>query len=309
MKTIFEDVVVEVYFVDVLKAIMVGNSLPKDLDLIDLAQSDSKTQIFVIVGSQNGEGTGTGGRTTTRRPPLPNAGSVTFTDGESFLRVPYSSPGRRGRIEFYFKTIQRHGVMMVTSPASGRSDFFAVEISDGDLYALYNLGGQTQRLLIAGQVNDGQAHHVIIERDGRTVTFTMDGDRHTERLSSGDDGSLDVGSTLYVGGTSDQEQLPWLLWSRKRDYYRGCLWDLRLDGGNIVELAQLRLDQGMYFITSGCADMPVDCTVTSCLNDGVCRERWTGHRCYCALTAYTGRRCITGSLFTVLLFIYYISTV
>jgi len=37
---------------------------------------------------------------------------------------------------------------MVTSPSPGRSDFFAVELSDGDLYALFNLGGRTQRFLV-----------------------------------------------------------------------------------------------------------------------------------------------------------------
>jgi len=52
------------------------------------------------------------------------------------------------QVEFKLKTIQPHGVVMVTSPSPGRSDFFAVELSDGDLYALFNLGGRTQRFLI-----------------------------------------------------------------------------------------------------------------------------------------------------------------
>jgi len=55
---------------------------------------------------------------------------------------------------------------MVSRPSEGRSDFFAVELSDSDLYALFNLGGRTQRFLVGTAVNDGQAHHVVIERTG-----------------------------------------------------------------------------------------------------------------------------------------------
>jgi len=124
----------------------------------------------------------------------------------------------------------------------------------------------------------------------------MDGQRHTDRLSVADDGSLDLGSTFFVGGTSNPEQLPWHLYSRMRDFYRGCMWDLSFDGGDIVELSRLRLDQGMILMSPGCAAMPDFCSTASCLHGGICREGWGGHRCYCMLTAYTGRRCQLGRL-------------
>ena len=283
-------------FVIDLQAVMVGNQLPTNLDLIDLAQTDTN-RIYVIVESSDERGTGPPtGLATTRRPSRPGLGSVTFTSGRSYLRLPQWSPGRQGRVEFNFKTIQRHGVIMVTSPSRGRSDFFAVELIDGDLYAVFNLGGQTQRFLVGGGLNDGQGHHVIISRIGRRLTFTVDGQEHSGRLLPGDDGSLDLGSTLFVGGTSNPEQLPWLLYSRMQEFYRGCVWDLRLDGGDIVELDQLRIDQGMFLMSPGCASMPIHCTATSCQHDGICRERWGGRRCFCSLTAYTGRHCQNGQL-------------
>jgi len=185
---------------------------------------------------------------------------------------------------------------MVSASNPGRSDFFAVELSDGDLYVVLNLGGQTQRFLVGTGVNDGQAHHVIVEHSGRSLTFTFDGQQSRDRLLTGDDGSLDLGSNFFVGGTSHPERLPWLLYSRMRDYYRGCLWDLRFDGGEVVELDELRRQQGMFQMITGCASMPVDCTATSCQHGGVCRERWSGQDCYCLLTAYTGRRCQRGQL-------------
>jgi len=276
---------------------MIGNALPNNLDLIALSQTESN-RIYVIVEGGDGQA-GTlrpPSLHTTRRPPRPEMGSVTFTTGRSYLRLPQWSPGRSARVEFNFKTIQRHGVLMVSSPNPGRSDFFAVELSDGDLYAVLNLGGQTQRFLLAAGVDDAQAHRVLIERSGRTLTFTVDGERRQERLASGDDGSLDLGPTFFVGGTSNPEQLPWLLYSRMRNFYRGCIWDLRFDGGDIVELDQLRIDQGMVLMSSGCARMPNYCSASTCQNGGICRERWGRYLCFCSLTAYMGSRCHRGLL-------------
>jgi len=239
--------------------------------------------------------------TTTRRPSRPELGWVTFTSGQSYIRLPEWSPGRRSRVEFNFKTIQPHGVMLVTSSRPGRSDFFAVELSDGDLYALVNLGGQTKRFLIGTGVNDGQPHQVRIDRNGRSLWLELDGEQHSGQMPQGDDGSLDVGSTLFVGGTSNKRQLPWPLYSRMRDFYRGCVWDLRLDGGDIIELQQLWQDQGTPGISAGCAAMPNECAARPCEHDGVCLERWGSHLCDCALIHYTGSQCQRGQSARVLL--------
>jgi len=83
-------------------------------------------------------------------------------------------------------------------------------------------------------------------------------------MSPGDDGTLDVGSTLFVGGTSNKQQLPWPLYSRLRDFYRGCIWDLRLDGGDIIELQQLWRDQGMPGISAGQLLVFIAITVIVC---------------------------------------------
>jgi len=57
---------------------------------------------------------------------------------------------------------------------------------------------------------------VTIDRNGRTVYLGPDNEQHQQRLPAGDDSSLDVGSTLYVGGTANRRQLPWSLYSRLR---------------------------------------------------------------------------------------------
>jgi len=286
-----------IMFLFVVKAVMTGNTLPDDLNLLDLVLVSPRQPYVIINGYRSSITTTTTTTTTTRRPVPPEHGSVTFTSGRSYLRLPQWSPGRRGRIEFNFKTIQRHGVMLVTSPSPGRSDFFAIEISDGDLYALFNLGGQTKRYLVGTGVDDGQQHYVRIDRNGRSLWLTLDNEQLQGSLPEGGDGSLDVGSTLFVGGTSNKEQLPWRLYSRRRDnFYRGCIWDLRLDSGDIVELRQLWTEQGMPGLTAGCAAMPFQCSARSCENGGICRELWGGHLCDCAFTSFTDTRCQRGQL-------------
>ena len=279
---------------------MTGNTLRGQMDLVDLVVVGPRPGWVINNGHRSRYPciTTTTSTTTIRvpttRPSDPELGWVTFTSGRSYLRLPQWSPDSRSRIEFSFKTIQRHGLMMVSSPRRGRPDFFAVELSDGDLYVLFNLGGRTQRFLVGTGVDDGQEHHVMIDRNGRSLYFILDREQHEDRLDTGDDGSLDLGSTFYVGGTSNRQNLPWPLYSRLRDFYRGCIWDLRLDGGDVVELQRLMRQQGMPGISDGCVAMPHECTAGSCDHDGVCEEHWDGHQCDCALTHYTDARCQTG---------------
>jgi len=141
---------------------------------------------------------------------------------------------------------------------------------------------------------------VRIDRNGRTVYLGLDNEQHQERLPAGDDSSLDVGSTLYVGGTANRRQLAWPLYSRLRDFYRGCVWDVRLDGGDVVELQRLLVEQRMPGVSAGCTAMPDECSSASCDHGGSCLDRWGGHLCDCARTYYTGTRCQRGPPFTIL---------
>jgi len=76
---------------------MVGNRLPANLDLIDLAQTESN-QIYVIVeGHSDGQATGPPVVLPTPRPPPGQGASVTFTSGRLELckHVPnvFAPPG------------------------------------------------------------------------------------------------------------------------------------------------------------------------------------------------------------------------
>lgn len=51
-------------------------------------------------------------------------------------------------------------------------DFFAIEMLDGHLYLLLDMGsGTTKTKAIDRKVNDGEWYHVDFQRDGRSGTF------------------------------------------------------------------------------------------------------------------------------------------
>lgn len=54
-------------------------------------------------------------------------------------------------------------------------DFFAIEMLDGHLYLLLDMGsGTTKTKAIDRKVNDGEWYHVDFQRDGRSGTVTPD---------------------------------------------------------------------------------------------------------------------------------------
>lgn len=51
-------------------------------------------------------------------------------------------------------------------------DFFAIEMLDGHLYLLLDMGsGTTKTKAIDRKVNDGEWYHVDFQRDGRSGTL------------------------------------------------------------------------------------------------------------------------------------------
>lgn len=54
-------------------------------------------------------------------------------------------------------------------------DFFAIEMLDGHLYLLLDMGsGTTKTKAIDRKVNDGEWYHVDFQRDGRSGTVSPD---------------------------------------------------------------------------------------------------------------------------------------
>lgn len=111
---------------------------------------------------------------------VPTLDPISFETAESFLALPKWNTKRVGSISFDFRTSEPNGLILFTqgkpqdkkdsrSQRSNKVDFFAVELLDGNLYLLLDMGSGTIKVKATqSKVNDGTWHHVDIQRDGRS---------------------------------------------------------------------------------------------------------------------------------------------
>lgn len=111
---------------------------------------------------------------------VPTLDPISFETAESFLSLPKWNTKRVGSISFDFRSSEPNGLILYTqgkpqdkkdsrSQRSNKVDFFAVELLDGNLYLLLDMGSGTIKVKATqSKVNDGAWHHVDIQRDGRS---------------------------------------------------------------------------------------------------------------------------------------------
>lgn len=276
-----------------------GSSLPRDLDLKGLFLLQPRHE---IVGP-NGEIIDENDENETPRPPPKGKRPITFVTKHSHLRLPPWNAVHRGTLEFNFQTVEPTGLILFSGGSTVQSDFIAVEIYDAILYLVINLRGRVERFPFNGKdrrIDDGKPHYVHIDRNGQELQMTLDSDRRRHIIESS--ASLELGSTLFAGGVDLKERLPWHVWTgdaagialgEDRKYFRGCLWDLKLNGQESVDLESYVQQQGITGIEPECREMPVDCLTDPC-HAGPCSERWNGFFCDCSNTNFTGKRCELG---------------
>ena len=71
---------------------------------------------------------------------LVDALPITFSTPEAFITLPKWDASKGGNIEFQFRTNEPNGLLMYNSGMETDSDFFALEILEGYLYLLMDLG-------------------------------------------------------------------------------------------------------------------------------------------------------------------------
>lgn len=106
---------------------------------------------------------------------------ITFETPESFIVLNKWNAKKTGSISFDFRTTEPNGLLLFShgkpkqqpkdskSPQSLKVDFFAIEMLDGHLYLLLDMGsGTTKTRAVNKKVNDGEWYHVDFQRDGRS---------------------------------------------------------------------------------------------------------------------------------------------
>ncbi|XP_071973923.1 neurexin-2-beta isoform X15 [Engystomops pustulosus] len=248
---------------------------------------------------------------------VPSLDPVTFQVPEAFLRLPRWETKKAGSISFDFRTTEPNGLLLFSqgrprtgsgpvgalpgSVATGRperppkADYFAVELLEGTLYLLLDLGSGGIKVKASHKkVNDGEWCHVDIQRDGRKGSISVNS-RNTPFQVGGDSEILDLDGEMYLGGLSEPRedlQLPPEVWTASLGLgFVGCIRDLFVDGKSrdIRRLAELSGNDG---VAPYCTrETQRHCTNSPCRNGGQCREGWNRFICDCVGTGYLGDTC------------------
>nr|XP_044630054.1 neurexin 3 isoform X9 [Equus asinus] len=231
---------------------------------------------------------------------------INFETPEAYISLPKWNTKRMGSISFDFRTTEPNGLILFThgkpqerkdarSQKNTKVDFFAVELLDGNLYLLLDMGSGTIKVKATQKkANDGEWYHVDIQRDGRSGTISVNS-RRTPFTASGESEILDLEGDMYLGGLPENRAgliLPTELWTAMLNYgYVGCIRDLFIDGRskNIRQLAEMQNAAG---VKSSCSRMSAkQCDSYPCKNNAVCKDGWNRFICDCTGTGYWGRTC------------------
>ncbi|XP_055099973.1 neurexin-2-beta isoform X34 [Symphalangus syndactylus] len=232
---------------------------------------------------------------------------VTFESPEAFVALPRWSAKRTGSISLDFRTTEPNGLLLFSQgrraggvagshSSAQRADYFAMELLDGHLYLLLDMGSGGIKLRASSRkVNDGEWCHVDFQRDGRKGSISVNS-RSTPFLATGDSEILDLESELYLGGLPEGGRvdlpLPPEVWTAAlRAGYVGCVRDLFIDGRS-RDLRGLAEAQGAVGVAPFCSRETLkQCASAPCRNGGVCREGWNRFVCDCIGTGFLGRVC------------------
>ncbi|XP_074541056.1 neurexin 3b isoform X11 [Halichoeres trimaculatus] len=237
---------------------------------------------------------------------VPTLDPINFETPDSFLALPKWNTKRVGSISFDFRTSEPNGLILFTQgkpqdrrDAKGQKnnkvDFFAVELLDGGLYLLLDMGSGTIKVKATqAKVNDGAWHHVDIQRDGRSGIISVNS-RRTPFTASGENEILDLEGDLYLGGLPDSRAglvLPTELWTAMLNYgYVGCVRDLFIDGRS-KDIRQIAQSQNATGVKSSCSKVTgKQCDSNPCKNNGMCKEGWNRFVCDCTGTGYWDSTC------------------
>ncbi|XP_020851900.1 neurexin-1 isoform X18 [Phascolarctos cinereus] len=231
---------------------------------------------------------------------------ITFETPESFISLPKWNAKKTGSISFDFRTTEPNGLILFShgkprhqkdakNPQMVKVDFFAIEMLDGHLYLLLDMGSGTIKIrALQKKVNDGEWYHVDFQRDGRSGTISVNTLR-TPYTAPGESEILDLDDDLYLGGLPENKAgliFPTEVWTALLNYgYVGCIRDLFIDGQS-KDIRQMAEVQSTAGVKPSCSrETAKPCLSNPCKNNGMCRDGWNRYVCDCSGTGYLGRSC------------------
>ncbi len=216
---------------------------------------------------------------------------LTFT-GECPVTVHPAVPksNEKFNVRLYFKTSHPDGVLFFRQ---GRNQkFAALELSNGILRFVFDLGGGVRVLESAMILNDKNWHEVTLKRFDRSK-FSMRVDEFREALvdAGTDNPQLAELEGCVVGGVTPGQRYTSTGLSNKG--FMGCMASVEVNS-EPVDFYSGRVSV-CASVQRGCVDSV--CNPNPCSNNGVCEIINNQVSCDCKMTSYSGSLCREDSKF------------
>ncbi|XP_060080039.1 uncharacterized protein LOC132559438 [Ylistrum balloti] len=198
---------------------------------------------------------------------------------------------RGGSFGFRFRTFDFDAIIFFSERMMNQpfALFISLELVDGKLYFVYNLGNIVKRAQVPGShVANGNWHDVNLVFGKNSIVVHLDEDSKIVQLTTAEQNQLMFNRGLYIAGLPPKRNFPGYLWSQRG--YRGCFSKLRIDD-NITSILGPVTVNDQTGLSTTCQLTP-HCNPDSCLH-GICREGMDRYVCNCDGTGYGGMRCDT----------------
>lgn len=131
---------------------------------------------------------------------VPDAHQFGLTTG-SHMILPFdqSAVRRKLSVQLTLRTYATSGLIYYMAHQN-QVDYAALQLYDGKLHFLFDMGKGRTETIHPVQINDGKWHTISTEYIKRKSTVTVDGQESTSTSTPGESNSLDVEGKLYLGG-------------------------------------------------------------------------------------------------------------
>ncbi|XP_072333062.1 protocadherin Fat 4-like isoform X2 [Scyliorhinus torazame] len=214
----------------------------------------------------------------------------------SYMEFPSLDP-RNNMIYVEFATMKENSLLLYNydNREGAEGEFLALEIVNGKIEFSYNLGGGTVRLVTDQQVADGEFHKIFATRMGTVGSLTVDNctnDRPAQFCFAstpgiGTERTLDLDkNSMVFGGIKSIDPILLRPDQVKTHDFIGCVKELQLNNVPVKFAEALSSNN----ILTSCPRLDSICQDQTCLNGGVCLDRWSFYLCQCP-EGFTGPHC------------------
>ncbi|XP_056329349.1 protocadherin Fat 4-like [Danio aesculapii] len=211
----------------------------------------------------------------------------------SYIEYPPLDP-QYNFIYLEFATVQQNALLLYNHGKPSTSDFLALEILSGRLFLSYDLGSGVIRLETGKTIADGLFHNISLRRSGNMASLEIDncsvyepqGFCTQQTGATGNQRTLEVSSNnMTFGGIKSIDAI--LLRQIRTHDFVGCMRNLQVNNIRPDSLKSL----ASHNVLPRCPRTHIPpCEAAVCLNEGVCQDQWSHHRCQCR-DHFTGPSC------------------